>query len=833
MQAEELLKNQRDGLHPKQKSREWFIVRRKNISSTDVAAILGEDHFQFPYKILVKKIADVRTPSNRNMEHGNLFEPIARSIYEKIKKVNVHEMGLIKHKIHKFLCASPDGLSSLGILLEIKCPRTRQITLDVLKKYWIQMQMQMEVCDLNSVDFMECSFKYCSYDEYLLKSCEWKGTLSKDNFTINPPSTKKDDTHWWCAKYRIKNIKRDKKWFADNFQELSNFNKVLTKYHKLGILELKKAKLPYKRWDEWVSATQTRNYIMDDPLIDWLKLYRPLKHSHASCNAFSRFIKNRGNEFEQYIIELIQQDFWNDFVQIAEDYQARSTKKFKETRRAMKKGMPIIYKGVLHDDKAKIYGVPDLIVRSDYLSKIFKHAKKYPKTSYHYVIVDIKLKNLSLRVDKKTLLSSPLVNTYKSQLYVYTRMLNKLQNYNTPKAYILGNGWKMTKCRVRYGSNDPFDRPGIVSFNDKEISEKTCEAVTWIRDVRKFGEHWSVDPPSVPELYPNMSNGHDQPWRPIKSKIAEETKDITMLWQCGPKNRKIAHENGVYRWDDDNCISENLGHCGTKTAGTLQAIIDINQGHHKEQLIHETQDDEVKKSSKKIFSDINARSNGLMEPEKIASSMYNFRKSSKNDLFVDFETVPNSISGIGDIIFMIGVGWVTEHKYTNVKRRSAKKIRVKKTSYGEGKWNYKCFVVDKINTTSEKKMIQLFNEFVAKFKKPRMFHWGHFEKSQYKRASEKHCIYFTHNWCDLLSVFKDEPIVVRGAFNFSIKSIGKAMFSHGMISTIWNDDVADGLDAAVQVFQNFCPSVIDNIKKYNEVDVKIMWEILVYLRKFH
>ena len=48
-------------------------------------------------------------------------------------------------------------------MLEIKNPTTREITCIPKEEYWIQMQLQMETCDLNECDFLETVFK--EYDD--------------------------------------------------------------------------------------------------------------------------------------------------------------------------------------------------------------------------------------------------------------------------------------------------------------------------------------------------------------------------------------------------------------------------------------------------------------------------------------------------------------------------------------------------------------------------------------------------------------------------------------------------------------------------------------------
>jgi hypothetical protein len=99
------------------------------------------------------------------MAWGNQFEDVVRMIYEVERGVKVYELGLIKHKKYaNMLGASPDGISHLGRLIEIKVPFSRVITGKVPLKYYIQMQMQLACINtecsvpLDGVDFIEARF---------------------------------------------------------------------------------------------------------------------------------------------------------------------------------------------------------------------------------------------------------------------------------------------------------------------------------------------------------------------------------------------------------------------------------------------------------------------------------------------------------------------------------------------------------------------------------------------------------------------------------------------------------------------------------------------------
>ena len=95
---------------------------------------------------------------------GWRYEPVARDVFELIVaegKVN-DTLGRIRHPTLPGLGASPDGLimdgPRSGRLVEIKCPITREITGEIPIRYYCQMQLQAEVCDVEAVEYFEIQF---------------------------------------------------------------------------------------------------------------------------------------------------------------------------------------------------------------------------------------------------------------------------------------------------------------------------------------------------------------------------------------------------------------------------------------------------------------------------------------------------------------------------------------------------------------------------------------------------------------------------------------------------------------------------------------------------
>ena len=111
--------------------------------------------------------------TNTSLHWGQKFEPLSVLIYEHKYNTKVEDFGCIQHPTHKFIGASPDGINvdkscdRYGRMLEIKNVVSRDINGIPKKEYWVQMQLQMEVCDLDECDFLETKFtEYTDYNAY-------------------------------------------------------------------------------------------------------------------------------------------------------------------------------------------------------------------------------------------------------------------------------------------------------------------------------------------------------------------------------------------------------------------------------------------------------------------------------------------------------------------------------------------------------------------------------------------------------------------------------------------------------------------------------------------
>lgn len=253
---------------PVQRTPEWYEMRHNLITASNIWKAVGSEANQNSLilekcKPLVAESFDTTNPDSP-MHWGVKYEPLTVMIYEYRNKCKVGEFGCIQHPKYPFIGASPDGIvvsdersecvlrqHCIGRMLEIKNVVSREITGIPKMDYWVQMQVQMEVCNLDACDFIETKFKeYDEVDEdlfyknkhnylyngvilYFIKSDFADGNphyvymplnveLNKTAISnwINETKNALKDSHilfkriyWYCETYSCILVKRNRIWF--------------------------------------------------------------------------------------------------------------------------------------------------------------------------------------------------------------------------------------------------------------------------------------------------------------------------------------------------------------------------------------------------------------------------------------------------------------------------------------------------------------------------------------------------------------------------------------------------------------------------------------------
>ena len=142
----------------KQGTNEWLEQRKNFLTASDVGAVLGNCIFKDRKTVFGQKTGTI-PPEFQTvaMEHGTNTEPEARKEYERITGKKVIQFGLITgSESFQFLAASVDGITTDGIVVEIKCPYSREIKQGQIPKYYHdQIQTQLEVVGLDTGHYFE------------------------------------------------------------------------------------------------------------------------------------------------------------------------------------------------------------------------------------------------------------------------------------------------------------------------------------------------------------------------------------------------------------------------------------------------------------------------------------------------------------------------------------------------------------------------------------------------------------------------------------------------------------------------------------------------------
>lgn len=589
-------------------------------------------------------------------------------------------------------------------------------------------------------------------------------------------------------------------------------------------------------WDDWVAAGATRNWCRNDPLVDWLDRYGDLRgYARDDQRAgyderfdFQKCLGEQGRRFEDAVLADLERRVGLTRIDV-ESRDARSLAAARATVAAMERGERVIAQGLLRDPQARRYGRIDLLVRSDVLAELCGDAFSEgddPRAvapglhgaAWHYRVIDVKFTTLDLLKDGTLSTSSDLATC--AQLWTYGQMLGRVQGLTPPFGYVLGRGWRQGQsargdtCWERLAR---VPRHAYVRSREAALADVVAEGATWLRRVRTEGAAWQVLPlPTVDALWPNMKAESDAPWHETKKEIAEELHELTLLWRVSAAMRDRARKRGISRWDDPRVSAQMLGVAG-ETHGTMfDALVRANRD-----------------------------TGPALRPARIDVDGGRWRERVGVELYVDFETVNDLNDDLRrfpqrsgqTLIFQIGCG-----------------------RYDAGRWEFAQFTARALTPDAEALMIDAWLAHMTELAHlsglagaggVRLFHWSAaetvFMDKAYDSARTRHPDrdWPALGWYDLLErIVHAAPVVVRGARGFGLKAIARAMKSHRLIETEWEDGLADGTGAMAGAWAAAKIAARDGgdmstvelmreVGRYNEIDCRVMAEVLDHLRREH
>ena len=284
---------------PAQKTLEWHQYRHNLMTASNIWKVLGSDAQR--NSLIYEKCKPFGAENKSNwhstgsLQWGVLYEPLSILLYETIYKTKIRDFGCLRHQTHACIGASPDGINvcptsdRYGRMLEVKNIVNREITGIPKEEYWIQMQLQMETCDLDDCDFLETRFKeYATEAEFHADTAhERKGIIlcfvqrnvldSKPTYRYSPLNAKYDaatwvsetkdaakefvlfsTTHWYLDQLSCVYVQRNKTWFNAALPKILDTWKTIELERETGY----EHRAPTKRATDVFISTDTDTHLI-------------------------------------------------------------------------------------------------------------------------------------------------------------------------------------------------------------------------------------------------------------------------------------------------------------------------------------------------------------------------------------------------------------------------------------------------------------------------------------------------------------------------------------------------------------------------------------------
>lgn len=761
---------------------EWYNVRDKKISATNISSIIGIDNYKTSEQLLNDKIYGLNIIDNKYTKHGNMFEDIAIRILEKKLDINVMEVGFKLSDKYNFLGATPDGITVIGdelLLIEIKCPLTRKISGIPSFNYYCQMQTQLEVYEINKCLFFECNLKEITKKEY--------NELKREKYQNLYGYNQKKNIYWKLLESSLNIIEKDEEFINTYIGDLKNFN-----YHLKNELSLKRRKITYERIN---TKKHIKNYLSDNKFDTWMNIYgNKYYKEYYDDNMFSKEILKKSIEKKRIFLDIIKKKCYNNQLKLVvlPTYHKKNNYLLDLTKKYMNEEYDVIINPYFYDNDLNLYSNPTMIVKNDKLNSLFGIINNKNKG---YTLINKVVKNIKYINNGENLSNNETHKYIKTNNNYDNYILNKNQDISNYISYVIGEKWNYLKDKKKITSETPndFSKLGIIKYESlKNFKIELIKYNKWLNDIIKDDNKYDIM--NNKKYTPYALNNEQSNWIRFKKQILKNRNDVSLMYNIGKVTKQKLNVYGVYSWKDPKfrklVNSEILG-ISDKNKNIINNILDLNE--NEDNLIYPI------KSNKMIKNDL---------------------KRNKLEIYCDFETL-NNFLGNENLIYLIGM----TIKYPN----------------NEIKYEY--FLANKNTNEQEKyivdKFIDKINELEDKYNMDAIVYcWSKAEDVFIKHFNKKNNLTYNINFTDLLEILKNNSILVKNnIYGFGLKNYVESMYEHKMIDKNYKDGDCDSGDKsiinALKYYNEKDEKSLNDLIKYNEIDCTIMYEILEFFRKYY
>jgi hypothetical protein len=322
---------------------------------------------------------------------------------------------------------------------------------------------------------------------------------------------------------------------------------------------------------------------------------------------------------------------------------------------------------------------------------------------------------------------------------------------------------------------------------EEKIYLEILDAVQWLKELETQGKNWDPTSPKRKEMFPN-SKIYSSKWQHVIDHLCEKHIYITDLYHCGSKQRDFLLKKGIHNVEDVY-----------KVNGDIPGV-----PRTKQNLI-------------KKISWINSPDNSIIIAPRVLKKHKKFLSNLTNYCTFDFETCIYEKKQ-----------WVTVIGCYLVKN---------------GEFSFHQWYLKNLTIEEEKEMLVSWNKWLINLVDDiTFFHWSNAEKTINSKLQDQYTFLIDIRMFDLLNIFLDEEIVLKGSYDYKLKSVGRALHSLGYITKNWDEksNVQDGFLAAQEaknIYSSFHTRLqrnnrLSDLLLYNRVDTEILSEFINFLKLY-